>query len=884
MDRLRGLLAQLRALLGGRKADRDLADEIRSHIEMETEKNIAAGRSPDEARRMAMAVFGGRDAALEAHRDVRGGRWASDMARDARLALRTLRTNPVLTATAILTLALGIGANTAIFSTLHAVVLRPLPFRDSDRLVMLFETNAERGWTKAEAAPANYFDWREQVDAFEDIAAYPSFGSSTVLSSDGDAQVLNSMTVTGNFFKVLGVPAALGRTFTDDETWNTGERIAMISHRLWRSRFGGDSAVVGRSITLGGYPVRVIGVVAPSFALPGWDPDIWRPTAVDRAAMRQVSFRRAHWWRPIARLKPGVSPSQANVAFQVVVKRLQKDYPVTNTDMGAEMMPLHQFLVGDVRQPLLALQVAVGLLLLIACANVGNLLLVRAADRERESVVRLALGAGRGRLVRQALSESLVLSSLGGVAGIALGWAGTRVLGAMQPEGMLPVGNIDVNASVLLFALGVSIASGLLFGIGPALWAGRRAPAEVLKEGGRGASRTQLRRWSQALAVAEVAVALVLLAGAGLLVRSWWHVQSVDPGFDSENVLTMSASLPPGNFDTQEKRDAFYAAALERLRAIPGVQEAGTITRLSLTETGWSSDFAVAGRSREDFGVGVLHREVSPTYHATLNIPVIRGRAFTDADSRDATPVLLINDALARKYFANDDPIGKRVAFDRYPDSSSYWRTIVGVVGNELQQGLEFPAQPEFFAPVVQDENGPRVFVIRTSVPPASIITAARSVVAQVDRNVAVNRVAPMTEIRDAALARRRFVMTLVLTFAGAGLLLALVGVYGVMSQLARGRRREIGIRVALGAPLTNIRGMVVRRSLALATTGVAVGIAVSLATTQAMRSLLFNISPVDPLTLTFVGLMLAAAAVGASVPTAWRASRVNPTETLRAD
>jgi putative ABC transport system permease protein len=749
---------------------------------------------------------------------------------------------------------------------------------------MLYETNAERGWTQAEAAPANYFDWREQVDAFEDVAAYQSFGSPTVLSHDGTAQLLNTMTVTGNFFSVLGVPAALGRTFTDEETWGTGERIAMISHRVWQSRFGGDSALIGRTITLGGYPVRVIGVVPPSHAFPGWDTDVWRPTAVDRAAATRVSFRRAHWWRAIARLKPGVSPVQANSGLQVVVQRLQKEYPVTNTGMGADMMPLHRFLVGDVRQPLLALQIAVGLLLLIACANVGNLLLVRAADRERESVVRLALGAGRGRLVRQALSESLVLSTLGGLAGIALGWAGTRVLGAMQPEGMLPVGNITVNASVLLFALAVSVASGLLFGIGPALWAGRRAPAEVLKEGGRGTSRTRLRRWSHALAVAEVAVALVLLAGAGLLVRSWYRVQSVNPGFDSEGVLTMTTSLPPGNFDTQDKRDAFFAAALERLRAIPGVREAGTISRLSLTEPGWSSDFAVAGRGREEFGIQVLHREVSPKYHATLNIPVLSGRAFTDEDSRNTTPVLLINEALAKKYFANDDPIGKRVAFDRYPDSTSYWRTIVGVVGNELQQGLEFPAQPEFFAPVVQDENGPRAFVIRTSVPPMSIAQTARATIADVDRNVAVNRVVPMTEIRDAALARRRFVMTLVLTFAGAGLLLAVVGVYGVMSQLARGRRREIGIRVALGAPLTNIRSMVVARSLVLATTGVAIGLAVSLAATRAMEALLFEVSPVDPLTFTLVGLTLAAAAVAASMPTAWRASRVNPTETLRAE
>ena len=568
MDRLRGLQARLRALFQARSADADLDEEIRTHIEMETAKNIAEGRSPDEARRLALAAFGGRDATVEGHRDVRGARWIADLGRDTRFAFRTLRNNPVLTMTAIVTLAVGVGANTAIFSTLHAVVLRPLPFKDVSRLVMLYETNPERGWTQAVTAPANLFDWQEQVAAFDDIAGYPSFPSTTVLSHEGDAHVLTFMSVTGNFFDVLGVRPALGRAFTNEETWNTGERIGMISHRLWSTRFGSDSTIIGRTITLGGYPVLVIGVVPQAFTFPGWDPDVWRPSMFERDARGQVYFRRAHWVRAIARVKPGVSLHQANVEFQVVVQRLQREYPATNTNMGAGMMPLHRFLVGDVRQPLLALQVAVGLLLLIACANVGNLLLVRAADRERESVVRLALGAGRGRLVRQALSESLVLSALGGLGGVALGWAGTRVLATMQPDGMLPVTDIGVNVSVLLFALGVSMASGLLFGIGPALWAGRRAPVEVLKEGGRGASRTRLRRWSQALAVAEVAIALVLLAGAGLLVRSWLRVQSVDPGFVSEGLLTLSANLPSGAFDTQAKRDVFYAAALERLNAI----------------------------------------------------------------------------------------------------------------------------------------------------------------------------------------------------------------------------------------------------------------------------------------------------------------------------
>ena len=884
MDALRGLMARVRAMLRGQQADRELDDEIRSHIEMETAKNIAEGRPPADARRLALAAFGGRDSALEAHRDVRGGRWATDLGRDVRFAFRTLRNNPVLTATVMITLALGIGANAAIFSTLHAVVLRPLPFKEADRLVMLYETNPERGWTRAEVAPANVFDWKEQVTAFEDVAAFPSFGSPIVLSHHGEAELLQSLNVTGNFFRVLGMPAALGRTFTDEETWDTGERIAMLSHEVWRTRFGSDSTVVGQVIQLAGYPVRVVGVVPAEFRFPGLDVDIWRPTMFSRESAVQVSFRRAHWLRAVARMRPGITLEEADNALQFVVARLQREYPVTNTGMGAGMTPLHRFVVGDVRQPLLALQVAVGLLLLIACVNVGNLLLVRAAGRERESVVRLALGAGRGRLVRQALAESLVLSTLGGAAGIAVGWVGTRVLAAMQPAGMLPVTDIAVSASVLVFALVVSLASGLLFGIGPALWAGRRAPAEVLKEGGRSASRSRLRRWSQALAVAEVAIALVLLAGAGLLVRSWWRVQSVNPGFNAERVLTISVSVPPGHFRTQASRDNYFASALERLRALPGVDGAATVSRLPMTEAGWSSDFAVAGRDREAFGIEVVHRDITPTYHEVLGIPVRRGRAFTDADNRSAAPVVLINQTLADRYFPNEDPIGKRVAFDRYPDSTSYWRTIVGVVGDELQEGLELPTSPEFFAPILQDENGPRTFVVRTSVTPASIIPGARRVISETNRSVAINRVLPMTEIRDAALARRRFVMTLVLVFASAGLLLALVGVYGVMAQLARGRRREIGIRVALGAPLTDIRAMVVRRSLALAGAGVGIGIGGSLFASRAMRSMLYGVSPVDPLTLAVVGFVLAGAAVAASMPTAWRASRVNPTETLRAE
>jgi len=882
VDRLRGFFRKLRALIRRGAADQELDEEIRLHLEMETAKNVAAGMAADEASRRARAVFGGRDSALEAHRDVRGGRWIEDAVADARYAFRTLRQNPGLTAAAILTIALGVGANTAIFSTLHAVVLRPLPFRDGERLVMLWEQNPERGWYKQDAAPANFFDWREQVDAFDDVAAYPSFESTTVLNHQGEARLLSSMQVTGNFFLVLGVPAALGRTFTEEETWDVGERRAMISHRLWRSSFGSDPSIIDRTIDLGGFPVRVIGVVPASFAFPGWDPDVWRPTAFDRAQVTRVSFRRAHWLDVIGRLRPGVTLEQADAQLQVVVGRLQKEYPATNTNMGAGLTPLHPFLVGDVRGPLLGLQVAVALLLLIACANVGNLLLVRAADRERESVVRLALGAGRGRLVRQALTESLVISTLGGAAGVAAGWAGTRVLAAMQPERMLPVGNIGINTGVLLFALAITLGSGLLFGIGPAVWTRHRVPADVLKEGGRGASRSRLRRWSHGLAVAELAVAVMLMAGAGLLVRSWWQLQGVDPGLDPDGVLSISVNLPPGRFDTQEKRDQFFDDVLGRLRALPGTVDAATVSRLPMTETSWSSDFAVAGRPREAFGIDILHREISPLYHDVLRVPLVAGRKFTDADGANAPPVVLINDALARKYFANEDPIGKRVAFDRYPDSTSFWRTIVGVVGSERQQGLEMESRPEVFAPVKQDDNGIRTLLVRTRTDPVTLIPAVRASIRAVNSGVAINRVRTMSEIRDAALARRRFVMTLVITFAVAGLLLALVGVYGVMAQLARGRRRELGIRVALGAPLAGIQMLVVRKGLGLAALGASIGILGAVAATRTMSDMLYGVAPSDPVTLLAVALLLTGAAVAATLPPARRAARVDPIETLR--
>jgi putative ABC transport system permease protein len=441
-----------------------------------------------------------------------------------------------------------------------------------------------------------------------------------------------------------------------------------------------------------------------------------------------------------------------------------------------------------------------------------------------------------------------------------------------------------MNTAVLAFALAIAIGSGLLFGIGPAIWARHRAPADVLKEGSRGATGSRLRRWSHGLAVAELAIAVMLMAGGGLLLRSWWIVQSINPGLEADGVLSVTVNLPPGRFDSKPKRDGFFNEALTQLRAIPGVTGAATVSLLPMTRTSWSSDFAVAGRGREEFGVQVLHREISNDYHDVLRVPRLAGRSFNDRDDANGEAVVVINEALAKKYFANEDPIGKRVAFDRYPDSTSFWRTIVGVVGSERQEGLELPAAPEFFAPVAQDDNVERTFVIRTTGDPKAIIPTVRSALATVNPGVAVNRVRTMAEIRDAALARRRFVMTLVLTFAGAGLTMALVGVYGVMSQLARGRRRELGIRLALGAPLSGIQYLLLKRGIGLAALGSALGIAGAITGGSAISNLLYGIPPTDPFTLAAVSLLLTGAAVLATVPPARRASRVDPIETLRAE
>ncbi|HMA42976.1 MAG TPA: ABC transporter permease [Gemmatimonadales bacterium] len=884
MGLVRVVLLRCRALFRRAATEQQLDEEIRLHLELETEKNRERGLAPDEARREALVRFGGVEVVKEAHRDGRGVRWIEDAFTDARVALRLLRRNPALSTAAVITLALGIGANTAIFSAVNAVILRPLPFPHAERLVMLSEDNPEKGWRRQTAAPANYLDWKERVHAFADVAAYTPGGGATMSGIDTPRRV-RARAVTGNYFSVLQVRPEAGRVFTDAETWKGGTPVAIVSHRLAQDAFGSDGRAIGRSVSLDGARTEIVGVLPQDFTFAADSFDVWQPMAWDPQSRSQVFFRRAHWLRVVARLKPGVTPQAADAEFQTVVHQLQGEYPLTNKVMGADLVPLHDFLVGDVRTALLFLQAAVGLLLLIACANVANLLLAQALGREREAALRLALGAGRARLVRQAFTESLVLSAFGGLAGLALGWWGTRALAALQPAGMLPVASVRMDVSVLVAMVGLTTLTGLVFGLAPVFWSARRVPAEVLKEGERAGTSRRLRHWADMLVVGEVALALMLTVGAGLLVRSFWRLQHVEPGLDPHGVLAVGIDLPRG-YDSAATQRTFFGALQERVRALPGVVDVAEalVAPFAGGGVGYTSDFHIAGRPANDYGTEIGHDYVTPDYFTALRIPLRAGRYFTPADRSGSVPVTIINEALAHRYFRGANPVGQRITFDKFPDSTSVWRTIVGVVGDVRQSGMAIEPLIEAYEPAAQQANSYMTLLVRTRGDVAALTPPIRRVMAELDANVVPDLVRPLERMQARSIADRRFIMWLLLIFAATGVLLALVGVYGVMTQLGRRRTREMGIRLALGARAPQVQWLVVRHGLQVVLVGLVLGVAGALAATQAIRALLFEVPPRDPTTFVTVSVMLALTALAASWLPALRASQADPAGVLRAE
>jgi putative ABC transport system permease protein len=805
---------------------------------------------------------------------------------DLRYAVRTLLAKPGFTLVATMTLALGIGANTAIFSVVNGVLLKPLPYREPDRLVQFWETNPAKGWTQANVAPANYFDWQDQSTSFEEMAAY--MGSDTKaeglsdlqLTGDGEPERIKGLYVTGNIFSVLGAQPAMGRTLVEEETWLGKHRVVVISSGLWKRRFGSDPNIVGKTISLNGRDLEIVGVMPEGFYLPSADVELWLPMGWERPQMAML--RRPHFLRAIGRLNAGVTIAQAQEEMNGIAGRLEERYPQINRQMGVGVGPLHEWLVGDTRPALLTFLAAVGFVLLIACANVANLMLVRAAGRSREIAIRAALGAGRRRIVRQLLIESLLLGVVGGGFGLLVALWGKSLLLAINPGNIPRLDQVGLDAKVMTFTAAITVLTSIAFGLVPALQSSRLDLISTLKSGGeKGAVGPHRGRSGNALVVAEIALSFVLVIGAGLMLKSFVRLQQVDPGFQRDHLLTMNLSLPGVRYGDDQKVTAFYERLQDRLRSIGGVKSVGTTTTLALKGYRWTSDFTIEGRSPDDFGREVRHKEISADYFETMGIPLVKGRFFNASDREGAAPVVIINSALARQYFAQSEPVGARVKFER-PWEDGMWRTIVGVIRDEKQDSLRAEPKPEFYQPVLQNAQSNMAVVVRTEGDPAAMVGAIRNEVRTLDAGLATYDIQTGESLVEQSLERDRFAMVLLAVFAGIAMLLAAVGIYGVMSYAVSQRTHEMGVRVALGARSRDVAALILGGGLKLAVAGVALGLVAAYGVTRLIGSLLFNVSATDPSTFVLVAGVLIAVTLAACYVPARRSSRVDPMVALK--
>ncbi len=796
---------------------------------------------------------------------------------DIRYAFRSLRRSPGFTATALLTLALGIGATTAIFTLVNGFLLRPLPYPKPDRLVFLSETseqvpNMSISWP-------NYQDWVAQNRVFDGIGAFR--GSGFILIGQGQAERLLGAECTGALFSILGVKPALGRTFQVREEQPGGERVVVLSHGLWNRRFGGDKGILGRALTLNGDVHTVIGVMPAGFQFPTPQIELW--SSLGRRA-DQMAERGSHpGIYAVARLKPGRGLDQARSQMNTIAGRLAGEYPNTNRGNGVIVTSLHERAVRGIRPALMVLGVAVILVLLIACANVANLLLARATARYREFAVRAALGAGRWRLVRQLLTESLLLALLGGAAGLALARAGTRALIATLPIGTPRIHEVVVDGEVLFFALAVSVFSSVLFGLAPAWRVSRRDLHATLKEGGRGSGGSSgHRRFRGALVVAEVALSMVLLVGAALLLRSFGNMISTNPGLNVENVLTLQVALPP-RYKEPQRQWGLIESLVGKVKTLPGVQYTGAVLPLPMGGSGWQTSFSVEGAPEPDPGKvpSTDWARVTPEYFRAMRIPLRRGRVFTESDSIDAQRVAVIDETFARRYWPQENPIGKRIRFGSH-NAPNPWMTIVGVVGHVKNYGVDQDSRVETYVPFAQMPGSQFSLVVRSHTDPAALTAAVRSELRSLDPDLPAYNVATMERIFSDLAAPRRLAALLLALFAALALLMAAVGIYGVISYSVSRRTGEIGVRMALGAGARNIFRLVLREGALLAGLGVAVGLVAAFALTRFLETFLFGVQTRDRATFVAVPVVLAAIALVASWVPARRATRVDPVVALR--
>jgi putative ABC transport system permease protein len=803
---------------------------------------------------------------------------------DLSYGARTLLKQPGFTLIAVLTLSLGIGANTAIFSVVHAALLKPLPYEKPEQLVMIWERNLPRGLEQSQVSPVTYCDWREQKHLFDKIAGwwYPQVN---LTDTGSEPQRVRTVDVTDAFFDVLGARLIIGRGFQPGEDRPGGERLAVIGHELWQGRYNSDPNILDKAITLDGRSHSVIGVAPPGFDYPNatevWTPLGWEP--------RQHS-RNARFFEVVARLKPGVRLWQAQVEMNALSNRIAQDNSQSNKDWGAVLVSLRDQLVGDFRLALLVLFGAVGLVLLIACANVANLLLARAGAREKEVAIRLSIGATRGRLLRQLLTESVLLAFLGGGIGLLIAAWGANVLLKLNPVEIPRLENLSVNATILAFTFGVSLLTGLIFGLVPALQASKPDLNRTLKEGGR---ETHIGggRIRGALVIAEIAIALVLLVGAGLLLKSFMRLQHADAGFNPANLLTFNLQLPFSSYRDWRQVSELYSQLIARLKAVPGVESADATGFLPL-EGGWPEKFLIKGRPPAQGEEPIAqNRPVSEGYFQTMGIPLLGGRRFDERDQADAPGVVIVNEALARLYFPNEDPVGKRITTlsRQYGPlgrvmPASLEMEIVGLVGNEKNSNLSKTAEPSVYFSHRQFSYRSMSVVVKTAAAPLGLAKAAQNEVWSLDRNLPVSNIKTMEQRLGEAVAQPRFSALLLGLFAALALLLAAVGIYGVISYTVEQRAHEIGVRIALGAGASDILKLVVGRGLALTLVGVALGLLGAFGLTRLISGLLYGVRTTDPLTFVAMPALLALVALLACYIPARRATKVDPITALRSD
>jgi putative ABC transport system permease protein len=804
---------------------------------------------------------------------------------DLRYAIRALARRKAYGAAAVGMLAVGIGADVAIFSAANAFLFRPVPFADEERLVAIYETNPEFGWDAAyaaEAAPANVLDWRERVGAFDDVATYSPLVEEATWIRDGEPTLLKTGAVSGNYFDVLGVPPLLGRNLRWEETFEGGAEVAVLSHAFWTRAFGADPDVVGRTLDLEGSAVQIVGVTQKGFGFPSSDIDLWTPYAWEPAFREAVWFRRAHFVRPVARLAPGVSLEAADAEFQAVVTALQGEYPETNRVMGATLVPVREYLVGDIRMHLRLLLGAGALLLLLACINVSNLSLVRGGERKREVALRYALGARQSRVAMLVLHESLLIALLAGAAGLGLGWLGVRGIGRLTELGIEGATSAALDHRVVLFALAATAFSGVAVGLLPTLRAARGDVPEDLRDGGRGGTSGGRHRAAGLLVASEVALALLLVAGAGLMARTLWALRDVDPGFNARGVLAVQVNVPSNRYPDRGDVMAFWDELLESLEGRRGIRSAGTVGQLPLNGTSWSSQLKAQGWGPEREALEVIHRRADEGYFQTLDIPLIQGRMFGPQDRADSPPVIVVNETFARQHFAGEDPIGQRVTYDRVPDESSTWREIVGVVGDQHQESPGVPPRAEVFEHRDQDWARTVWVVVGFDGEADAALPVFQEVLGEVDPLIPLVDVRPLRQVWRDSMARQELVLTLLGVFGGLALLLAAVGVFAVTAQATRRRTHEIGVRMALGAAGGDVVRMVLSRGLRSVVLGLMLGVAGTLVAGRVLDSLLYGVAPNDPVTLGAVAaLLLGVAGLACWVP-ARRATGVDPVRALQ--